>query len=78
MPVINVPLVTRGDGLGVSASIPVPFALPSLGCWVLSRDWQRMGLGRLAEQTVASATGHVQNWGLCHVDNGDSGKVCRS
>lgn len=77
-PIINDPLGTCGDELGVGTSIRVPFALPSLGCRMLERDWQRMRLGRLAEQTVAGAKGHVQNWGFCYVGNGDSGKVCRS
>ena len=45
IPIINDPLVTCGDELGVRTTIPGAFACPSLGCWMLERDWQRMRLG---------------------------------
>lgn len=45
---------------------------------MLERDWERMGLKRLAEQITAGAEGHVKTRSrdvVCHMGNGDSGKA---
>lgn len=45
---------------------------------MVGRDWARIGLDRLAEQILAGAEGRVKTGSrgtVCHVGDGDSGKV---